>query len=70
MEYICIQLELKVMGANLTNNVIEPLKDSIVKERKLKRSNKRKTRIEDYSPRVMTIEEIDKERIDRYQLIM
>lgn len=58
------------MGANLTNNVIEPLKDSIVKERKLKRSNKRKTRIEDYSPRVMTIEEIDKERIDRYQLIM
>ncbi|CAG5083263.1 hypothetical protein [Parvicella tangerina] len=58
------------MGADLTNNALDAIKDRVVNEKKLRLSKKRKSRIEDFSPRVMTSEEIRKEKIDRYQLVL
>lgn len=58
------------MGVNLTQNTSDPSKGSVVNEKKVPYSKRNNLKIEDFSPKVMTIEDIKKERIEKYTFIL
>jgi hypothetical protein len=58
------------MGSNLENLSANQSKNEVLNEKKLRLRKNNNLKIEDFSPRVMTVEEIKKERIEKYQFVI